>query len=183
MRVQTLPWLAVLATTLVSSTPALAQAYHYNYGGGRIIQQNQTGLWYPAATYLDGANLTPSATGKINTNRYGLTNPLLPRVDWGRSIGTGGDQYYQTKDDSDYWLRKPLPRRPQIRRDNSWRFNPYYQQQPPGTLYVPGQNAVDSNPYHYGYSPNSSGQGQNAGGVATYAEFGYQEGTAGARSF
>ncbi len=83
--------LVVIALSILGlSSPAYAQNYHQNYGNGRVVQQNQTGLFHSDASYISSGSLSRSAQGKA----AGMTNNGLPSTSWGGYIRNPGDDIY-----------------------------------------------------------------------------------------
>lgn len=73
-----------------ASLPVQAQGYHKGYGNGRVVQQNQTGLFYSDPSYISCGTLSRSAQGK----QAGMTNNGLPSTSWGGYIRNPGDDIY-----------------------------------------------------------------------------------------
>lgn len=81
--------------TALAASPALSQGYHYSSGNARVVNQNQTGLYYSESTYIGPGTISKTAQGKSVSGAQ--ANPLLPKVPWGANIATPGDNFY-TKD-------------------------------------------------------------------------------------
>lgn len=95
MRVSILHKVTAAITLLsVCVAPALAQGYHYNYGGTRVVNQSQTGLMHNESTYIPTGSINPTAKGQITGGVNQIANPLLPKVPWGAHINTPGDNFY-----------------------------------------------------------------------------------------
>jgi hypothetical protein len=71
------------------NVPAQAQ-YHKNYGGSRVTNQNQTGLYHNDPSYISAGTMSRSAQGK----NAGVTNAGLPSTSWGGYIRNPGDDIY-----------------------------------------------------------------------------------------
>lgn len=87
----------ILAAAILLSTgsqAAQAQNYHKNYGGSRVVNQNQTGLHYSDSSYINCGTLSRSAQGK----QAGMTNNGLPGTTWGGYIRSPGDGIYNGMD-------------------------------------------------------------------------------------
>lgn len=85
----------LIASTFCSAllaTPALSQNYHYGNGTARVVNQNQTGLYYSESTYIGPGTISKTAQGKQVGGAQ--ANPLLPKVPWGANIQTPGDNFY-----------------------------------------------------------------------------------------
>lgn len=165
-----------LLASLVAILPADAQGYHENYGGTRVIRQNQTGLVGDAgrATYIGVGTMSQTAQGK---NPAG--NPNLPGVAMGGTIRTPGDNLYNGantirmengsvnyKDNiiREYQMQQAMNQQRMMQRRMQ---NPYYQQRN-GNFYVPGSNGGVSS-----YSaPSGGGNYTYNNGVAGYGSYG-----------
>lgn len=77
------------ALILGQCLPAGAQNYNYSYGDSRVVNQNQTGLYTPSATYIGAGTLSRSAQGK----NAGV-GASLPAVNLGSHVRTAGDNLY-----------------------------------------------------------------------------------------
>ena len=156
-----------LASAILSSTiavPVFAQNYHYNYGSSRVVNQGGLGIYRPESTYIPTGAINATAKGRQSGGVNQLANPLLPKVPWGANINTPGDNFYMggapsTPDAALPSYVQPVgqaPRRPT--RQPVMR----QVQRPPGTLYVPGQNA------HGGGYSSGGGTYSYSSGAATY---------------
>lgn len=135
---------------LGTSLPAQAQNYHQSYGNGRVVQQNQTGLFYSDPSYISAGTLSRSAQGK----QAGMTNNGLPTTSWGGYIRNPGDDIYTGANGAmrmdngsmvygDEIMRANMVnqmkrQRAMMQYQNQQRQNMYRQQQ--GNFYVPGSN-------------------------------------------
>lgn len=156
----------LLAVALAVSTniPAIAQGgYHYNYGGSRVVNQNQTGLYNPSSTYIGAGTMSQSARGlPAGVTSGGMSG--LPQTKFGATVGTPGDNQYT---DSVQYERR-FGRRRVVRNGQVYYQQDQAQSNPNMHYYVPGQNggAIRQGQFvapRYGYN---NGQG----GTATYAE-------------
>lgn len=145
------------ASTLFAVMPVSAQGYHYGYGTSRVVNQNNIGLHDHDSSYISGGCISDSAKGKPGT---GLRpNKLLPQVNWGRTIRTSGDHYYQrggaALEDRTLYLPKVIVRK---KRRNVRKRKPlkYYQ---------PGDNASGGS-----YSRSGGTYKYNSGGTMSYGE-------------
>lgn len=141
--------------------PAHAQ-YHYDSGGSRVVQMNQTGLARPSGTYIGAGTMSQSARGLPPGGPGAIANPGLPAVNMGANIRTPGDNMY---------TQKPAQQR----------YNPGLPQAKYGAnIGTPGDNMrSDMNYYQQGQQYRQAPQRQQpqgwyykpgTGGVATYAE-------------
>lgn len=162
---------ALFLAALISLTalPAFAQQYHKSVGGSRVVQQNQTGLYTPSATYIGAGTMSRSAQG----GQAGV-GAALPTVNMGSHVRTAGDNMYndqgsmrasngaflyQDQYAAELARRRAAAQAAQRRQQVMTR----QQQRPQGNLYVPGQNGAAT--------VQSGGQTYyNPGGTATYAE-------------
>jgi hypothetical protein len=84
--------LVLSALALPAQSQQYLNQYHYNSGGSRVVNQRNVGLNQPASTQITTGTLSPSAQG---INQVGeQANPLLPKVPWGSTVTTPGDQQY-----------------------------------------------------------------------------------------
>ncbi len=173
----------VAALLVGQCMPAFAQ-YHYSHGDSRVVNQNQTGLYHPSATYIGNGTMSQSAQGK-----GAGVGGALPAVNMGSHVRTPGDNIYNN-DGSDRMGNGALVYKDQEEAMSQAQRMKYrrmmarqmaqqrmYQQQQQGTYYVPGSNGAGAS-----YS-NAGGQMQfSRSGAATYGGggTGYQAGT---RSF
>lgn len=153
--------LAILG--LAVTLPANAQ-YHQNYGGGRVVQQNQTGLYHNDPSYINCGTLSRSAQGK----QAGMTNGGLPNTSWGGYIRNPGDDIYtgangaMRQDNGSMVYADEVMRANMVRQYKSQQQRMRYQQQqqmmmynrPQGNVYVPGSNGSAAN-----YGSGVSGYG------------------------
>jgi hypothetical protein len=166
--------LLALALFCGTQAPGLAQTYHREYGGSRVIQQNMTGLYTPSATYIGAGTLSRSAQGKSAG-----VGGALPAVNMGSTVRTPGDNLYnndgtdrQTNgaliyQDTELQMIKADFRKAQVQQRRA-----YYQarqqhlQETRGNLYIPGSNTGTST---YGSVPSGQMQYRN-NGAATYGD-------------
>ena len=81
----------LLAISLLGvSLPADAQGYHQNYGGSRVTNQSQNGLYHSDASYISAGTMSRSAQGK----QAGMSTGGLPNTSWGGYIRNPGDDIY-----------------------------------------------------------------------------------------
>jgi len=167
---------SLLALALLCGTqaPTLAQTYHREYGGSRVIQQNMTGLYTPSATYIGAGTLSRSAQGKSAG-----VGGALPAVNMGSTVRTPGDNLYNN-DGSDRQANGALIYQDtelaivknNFRKAELARRRAYYQErqqakvQAQGNLYIPGSNTGTST---YGSVP-TGGIRYKGNGAATYGE-------------
>ena len=90
---------ASLLASIVCTAPAFCQAsghvYHHKYSHSRAVSQRDLSYSAPGQT-ADLSPGTPSASAQ-GINQVGeRINPLLPKVPWGSTISTGGDQQYRS---------------------------------------------------------------------------------------
>lgn len=133
----------IAAMSFAISLPCLAQGYHSSYGGTRVVNQRQTGLQTPSATYIGAGTMSATARGE-NPNG---SAPGLPQVNMGANIRTPGDNVY-----------KPGT----IKHQRRGGYRQYQQQRQGQTYYVPGQNS-NSSQYQYRSDLGQSSQPQNNG--------------------
>ena len=168
--------LRILVFATAWALPGSAQNYHYSSGGGRVINQNQTGLANPSGTYIGPGTMSQTARGLPPGGSGAMSNPGLPRVNMGANIRTPGDNMYTQKPPTQ---RNANPGLPQANYGanigtpgDNMRSDLHY--------YVPGQNQQQmrspNEPPKYIYKPGSRG-------AATYAEHGYGGSDSGARRF
>lgn len=152
--------LAVLC--LAGTLPANAQ-YHQNYGGSRVVQQNQTGLYHNDPSYISAGTLSRSAQGK----QAGMSTSGLPSTSWGGYIRNPGDDIYtgangaMRQDNGSMVYADEVMRANMMRQYKSQQQRMRYQQQmmyqqrvPQGNFYVPGSNGSAAN-----YGSGVSGYG------------------------
>lgn len=164
--------LFLAALLSITALPAFAQQYHKSYGNTRVVQQNQTGLYTPSATYIGAGTMSRSAQGKSAG-----VGAALPVVNMGSHVRTAGDNMYNDQGSmrasngaflyQDQYMmeqnrkRQAAMAQQQRQQQMMMRNNP----RPQGNLYVPGQNGAAT--------VQSGGQTYyNPGGTATYAETG-----------
>lgn len=158
----------ILAVLLASqAVPAFAQ-YHYSYGNGRVVNQNQTGLYTPSSTYIGAGTISQSAQGKS----AGMGGNL-PSVNLGAHVRTPGDNMYNG-DGSErmyngaliYQDQKQaiLARKSAILRQRAMAARKQQQQVQQGYFYIPGSNGASAS---YGNQPTTQIQ-YNGNGNATY---------------
>jgi len=89
--------LVSIALVFAGYLPAFGQgsSYTYSYGSSRVVNQNQTGLYQPAATQIGAGTMSQTARGLQPGGAGMMSNPLLPRVNMGANIRTPGDAMYQ----------------------------------------------------------------------------------------
>ena len=86
---------ATAAMMAVVICPPMSEAqggYSYSWGGGRVVNGDQSGLTHPSGSYIGPGTMSQSAKGV-----YGMgaqTNPGLPRVNMGANVATPGDNMY-----------------------------------------------------------------------------------------
>lgn len=165
--------LATLAIVSTIAAPALAQGYHYNYGTSRVVNQSNVGYYQHETTYIPTGSINPTAKGIITGGVGQKANPLLPGVNWGRTVGTSGDNFYLGGAPDKYktgvpaYVYQQTPQRTITvgggqQRQVIYGNNQPQQQQQSGYFYVPGQNGGAA-------QYNSQGGVQyNNGGAATY---------------
>ena len=159
--------LLVGVTLLGVSLPAEAQSYHQNYGGSRVTNQNQTGLYHNDPSYINCGTMSRSAQGK----QAGMTTGGLPNTAWGGYIRNPGDDIYTGNNGAMRMQNGSMVYGDEIvhanqvaamkrqRMQNRYRQQQMqYSNQPQGNVYVPGSNGGASN---YG-----------SGGAATYSSYG-----------
>lgn len=157
---------------LTQSAPALAQ-YHYNYGDSRVVNQNQTGLYTPSATYIGAGTMSRSAQGK----GAGIGG-ALPAVNMGAHVRTPGDNMYNG-DGSDrqgngaFIYKDQEERMAAETRMKAQRQQMIFmrqqqarmQQQATGNVYMPGSNGAAAS---YGSAPTAPVIFRN--GAASYGD-------------
>lgn len=165
--------LALLAS-IVAVLPAGAQNYHQNYGGTRVIRQNQTGLVGDAgrSTYIGVGTMSQTAQGK-NPNG----NPNLPGVALGGTIRTPGDNLYNGSNTirmengsvnyKDNLIREYQMQQAMRQQQMMMRRMNAPQQNYGGNFYVPGSNGGVSN-----YSSGGTSNYSYNNGVAGYGSYG-----------
>lgn len=135
---------------LCAASPVEAQNYHQNYGNGRVVQQNQTGLFHNDPSYISAGALSRSAQGK----QAGMTNGGLPSTSWGGYIRNPGDDIYtgnngaMRQDNGSMVYGDEIQRANMIRAAQQQRRMMQYQMQQQqnmygrqqGNFYVPGSN-------------------------------------------
>ncbi len=146
------------------SLPCLAQGYHSNYGGTRVVNQRQNGLQTPSATYIGAGTMSATARGE---NPNGAA-PGLPAVNMGANIRTPGDNVY-----------KPGTIKHQKR--GGYRQYPQGYQRQGQNYYVPGQNA-SSYQHQYRSDLGQSSQPRN-NGTFTYGNNNPTTNSSGIRQF
>src|SRR5262245_31959927 len=103
----------LVALAGASCLPAVAQGgYRYGYGGSRVVNQGQTGLYTPSATYIGAGTMSQSARGlPAGTSSGGMSG--LPQTKMGATVGTPGDNQYSeaVMNDRLYGHRQPVIRR------------------------------------------------------------------------
>ena len=89
-----LPLAIVLSS--VSILPAFCQlggeSYHYSSGGARVVNQSMRSYRMPGLTAISPGTISQSARGIQAVGEQ--QNPGLPKVPWGSTVGTCGDQQY-----------------------------------------------------------------------------------------
>ena len=169
--------IALVAFLAVQAVPAFAQNYHYNYGDSRVVNQNQTGLYTPAATYIGAGTLSRSAQGK----NAGV-GAALPAVNMGSHVRTAGDNMYNNQGTermsngalvySDDIQRAAAMKQARYRRQQQMNFmrqqQMYRTQAPQGNLYIPGSNGSAAT---YANQPQQQ-MNYNKNGAATYGDSG-----------
>mgnify|MGYP003385210985 CR=1 FL=1 len=169
-----------LVISLLAALGAEAQNYHENYGGTRVVRQNQTGLVGDAgrSTYIGVGTMSQTAQGKQVSG-----NPALPGVSMGGTIRTPGDNLYngsntiRMEDGSinykdniirEYQMRQSMQQQRILRQwqQNGGGANQYGRQN--GNFYVPGSNGGVSS---YGSSSTGGNYTYN-NGVAGYGSYG-----------
>lgn len=175
---------ALLLATLLSITvlPSFAQGYHKSYGNSRVVQQNQTGLYTPSATYIGAGTLSRSAQGKCAG-----VGAALPVVNMGSHVRTAGDNMYNDQGSmratngaflyqDQYMAEQARKKQAALAQQAKIMARQRGQvRQGGGNFYVPGQNG----------SATVQAGGQtyyNPGGMSTYAEVGTSSGN-GRRGF
>lgn len=161
----------LLLATIVSTSQANAQSYHVNYGNGRVVKQNQTGLFHNDPSYISAGCMSRSARGLAPGMTVGFAQSTAPTVSWGGFVRQPGDGIYNGSDGtvrmdngclnySDIVvqqemnrMRKEMAR--QQRMQMQMRYNQRVQQQ--GNYYMPGSNGGAS-----GYA---------SGGAAGYGSY------------
>lgn len=176
---------ALLLAALLSVTalPAFAQGYHKSYGNSRVVQQNQTGLYTPSATYIGAGTMSRSAQGKSAG-----VGAALPVVNMGSHVRTAGDNMYNDQGSmrasngsflyQDQYMAEQARRKQAAMAQQAKMMSRQRGQvrQQNGNFYVPGQNG----------SATVQAGGQtyyNPGGMSTYAEAGSSSGSTGRRGF
>ena len=162
---------ALFIVAIVSTSPANAQSYHVNYGNGRVVKQNQTGLFHNDPSYISCGALSRSARGLAPGMTVGFAQTQAPTVSWGGFVRQPGDGIYNGSDGTvrmdngcmNYAdivveqerqrFRKEYIRQQRMRQ--AQRMNMQMQQQ--GNFYVPGSNGGAS-----GYA---------SGGAASYGSY------------
>ncbi len=122
--------------------PALSQNYHANYGGSRVINQNQTGLSNPSGTYIGPGTMSQTARGLPPGGSGAMSNPGLPRVNMGANIRTPGDNM---RSDLHYYVPSQNYQQ-QMRSPN----------EPPKYIYKPGSRGAATYAEH-GYGSSDGG--------------------------
>ena len=162
-----------LASIFALAVPALAQTYHMEYGGSRVVQQNQTGLYMPSSTYIGAGTLSRSAQGK----KAGVGSSL-PAVNMGSTVRTPGDNMYNNDgtdrqangafiyQDTERAIIIDQARSQQLARQRQLMLERRRSQGPQGHLYVPGSNTGTAT---YGTVP-TGGLLYRGNGTATYGE-------------
>ena len=167
MKFKSLKWhpaalLSLMVSLFMGGQAVFAQSYNYSYGNSRVTTGNGTGLANPSSTYIGAGTMSKSAQGLPSGSGTG-TSTGLPPVNMGANIRTPGDNMYQPKQQVTYPQRRVV--------------NPYYyQQQPPGNYYVPGQNSSSGSRSSYGSGYSSgykSGGGASYSDASTYSDYGY----------
>lgn len=179
----------VFAGAVASSSvlPASSQNYHYNYGGGRVVNQNNIGLSQHSSTYIGTGTMSQSAQGK----GAGVGNSALPSVPLGSHVRTAGDNMYNNQgsnrmsngaliyqDQADALTSARTQKYRQAQQRVQMRQMQQMQQQRQGNFYVPGSNGAAAT---YGNAPSTQMQ-YSGSGAATYGG-GYSDKGSGARSF
>ena len=174
--IRSLASLTVAAVAAASCLPAFAQGYSYNYGGSRVLNQGQTGLIRPSSTYIGPGTMSQSAQG-ASPQAQQSNNPLLPKVPWGSTVRTPGDNFYQggapgkdpTQATKQQQAQAAAARRYQRMRQQRTQQKTYIYngpgQQTPYNSYGQGQQGqqVQYNQYQRG-----SGYSQSGNGAASY---------------
>ncbi|MFN8658563.1 MAG: hypothetical protein U0105_19670 [Candidatus Obscuribacterales bacterium] len=173
---------ALLLAALLSFTalPSFAQGYHKSYGNSRVVQQNQTGLYTPSATYIGAGTMSRSAQGKSAG-----VGAALPVVNMGSHVRTAGDNMYNDQGSmrasngsflyqDQYMAEQARKKQAAMNQQAKMMARQRGQQvrQQNGNFYVPGQNG----------SATVQAGGQtyyNPGGMSTYAEAGNSGGGGG----
>ncbi|MBX9689600.1 MAG: hypothetical protein K2X27_23015 [Candidatus Obscuribacterales bacterium] len=149
---------------LCAGLPVEAQNYHQSYGNGRVVQQNQTGLFHSDPSYISAGTMSRSAQGKA----AGMTNGGLPTTSWGGYIRNPGDDIYTGNNGAMRQQNGSMVYGDEIARANMaaemkrQRMMMQYQQQQrqnyygrqQGNFYVPGSNGGAAN-----YGSGVSGYG------------------------
>lgn len=150
-----------------SILPANAQ-YHQNYGGSRVVNQNQTGLYHNDPSYISSGTLSRSAQGKQAGMTSGFAPSALPSTSWGGYIRNPGDDIYTGANGAmrngngsmvyaDEIVRANMVKAAQAQQ-RRMRYQQQMYRQPQGNYYVPGSNGGAAS---YG-----------GGGVASYGSYG-----------
>jgi hypothetical protein len=145
--------------------PALAQqGYHQNYGGSRVTNQGQIGLYHNDPSYISAGTLGRSARGMP----AGMNTGGLPTTSWGGYIRNPGDDIYTGNNGVMRNEKGAIVFRDEIERANYNRWLQNQQQQrmmqyrqmqnqqrvQQGNFYVPGSNGGAAN-----YGSGVSGYG------------------------
>ena len=164
-------------STLFAVLPVSAQNYHYGYGSSRVVNQNNIGLHDHDSSYISAGCISDSARGVHNT---GLRpNKLLPQVNWGRTVKTSGDNFYQygapALEDRSLYLPKVIVRKQKqpVRKQRQVRY------------YQPGDNANGGGAYSSsgGTFKYSSGGAMSYGESDNYKQNNYQINDGGSYSY
>lgn len=163
--------LVVAAIILGQASPAFAQ-YHYSYGSSRVTNQNQTGLYRPAGTYIGCGTMSQSAQGK-----GAGVGGTLPSVNMGSHVRTPGDNIYNDdgtervgngalvyKDEQEAMYRRQAAKRNSVLRRQMYQERMQQQVQQQGNFYMPGSNGAAAS---YGSAPQSQ-MTYTRTGAATY---------------
>ncbi len=163
MLMKFLPLILMAAAAAPCLSASAQGGYHYGYGGSRVVNQGQTGLYNPSGTYIGGGTMSQSARGLPAGVSSGAMGGL-PQTKMGANVGTPGDNQYtdavQIQRHMGQQVNMPIQRR-QIN------YGQQQQQSQNMHYYVPGQNggAIKQGQFV------SPGQRYNTNGAAaTYAE-------------
>lgn len=151
--------------------PANAQ-YHKNYGGARVTNQNQIGLYHNDSSYVSTGTLGQSARDG-GQHKAGLQTGGLPSTSWGGYIRNPGDDIYTGANGAMRQDNGSMVYGDEIARANAQKRAMAQRQQQQQMMMQMQQRRYGGGQQGTYYQPGSNGAAANygSGGAATYSSY------------